>query len=104
MSRSAVCGALFRRGIRPVPKERKVPALRHASRRRSVSADTTLPVEQPRSIAVPLLEIGATGCHWPVSKDGATTHLFCGAERSDSGHPSYCRWHFRISINARSAT
>ena len=51
---------------------------------------------RPQSAPVTLLAIGANGCHWPTSGHGIST-LFCGADRSNSGHVSYCRWHFRMS-------
>jgi hypothetical protein len=34
----------------------------------------------------------------PISGDGAATHLFCGADRGDSRHVSYCRFHARMSV------
>ena len=108
LSRSAVCGCLWRRGEKPavtiIRKNSAQPPRPRPAKRRSVSADTERPVAPPRSLAVTLLELAPHACHWPTSGEDATPHLFCGADRGDSGHPSYCHWHFRISINARSAT
>jgi hypothetical protein len=45
--------------------------------------------------AVPLIELGALACHWPVGGSGRDT-LLCNAARS--GHPSYCQQHAVRSI------
>ena len=55
-----------------------------------------LPIEPVPATAVPLIELGDNGCHWPVGPGTGTSTLFCNAERS--GHVSYCRHHAARSV------
>ena len=52
-------------------------------------------VEPVPANAVPLIELGDHGCHWPVRGEGLAT-LFCNDDRG--GHVSYCRRHHARSI------
>ena len=95
LSRSSVCAALWRRGERPVERERKPPAPRPVRRKRRAIPVATV---APQSIAVTLAEV--RGCRWEVTGSKTVSdYLFCNSDRTDSGHPSYCGWHFRMSIN-----
>jgi hypothetical protein len=90
MSRSSICGLLWRRGERPVERERKPPS--RPVRKLVVRS------KPPKSTPVTLLEISKRGCHWPVSGEGLAT-MFCNASRRNSGHVSYCKFHAMKSIN-----
>ena len=100
LSRSAVCGCLWRRRIPAVRLLRKPPAPRppRPTKRPAVSPGTDRPIE-PRSTAVPLVALTDHQCHWPTSADGATTYFFCGSDRGDSWHQSYCPYQALRSVN-----
>lgn len=118
ISRSTICAWLWRKGIaspkekptisraRPHHYRRKVktavPRAKSKSAKFTDSKNRTVRNLKPAPteitcIAVPLVELGAHGCHWPVSGAGRDA-LFCNASRNGSDHPSYCRHHAARSI------
>jgi hypothetical protein len=103
VTRNAICGLLFRRGIKTsqaplISKVRRSPRppLRHAG----APAPRCAPAEIVGVIrpAARLLELADDGCHWPVSWGKGRITLFCNHGKTGSGHPSYCRQHARRAI------
>jgi hypothetical protein len=79
-SRSAICGLLFRRGVKAAPRVRKPPAPR--TPRSTVRKRRAIPIATvaPQTIAVPLLEV--VGCRWEVTGPYCERH-FLLAHRPD---------------------
>ncbi len=54
---------------------------------------TPMPAHAPEPLMVPLMELGARQCKWPMNDGGP--FLFCG---NPSGDKVYCRHHMRLAI------
>ena len=101
MTKSAVSGLMHRlknppqkdKGSRRRTMPRPPPSRRTTP---TASGMRDLPVETPAN-AVPLIELGDNGCHWPVAGEGVAA-LFCNADRGGSSHVSYCRHHAARSV------
>lgn len=103
VSRSAVCGKIFRLGLSnpmPLKRERKArgprkpsawkPAPRPAPEPAPIVEDDLIPLEQRRS----LLELDNHTCRWPCGMPGEAVFFFCGSLTADlnAGLP-YCTAH-----------
>jgi hypothetical protein len=70
-----------------------------AGRAQASPAMAAPPLVEPSFTGVSLFELGDDRCHWPVDGEGSGA-LFCGADRNDSWHPSYCRHHAALAFRA----
>jgi hypothetical protein len=96
----------------PVARLKLTKALRSQPTKRKPVWDSEIgkvlrPVWKPPSLELPIellvsavslndLDLDAC-CQWPISGEGRATP-FCGANRNDSDHPSYCQHHAARSI------
>lgn len=82
----------------PASAPRSAP-VRMTARDAHVRADALIPVARERERAIPLWELRARECRWPVEEDGQGRHLFCAEEVVD-GY-CYCAKHVLSSVGEK---
>lgn len=95
--RSAVGGKIRRLGLtRRGPSAAEVPAHRYGLRLWRPPPKTRQPRAARREAGgVPLMDLSADGCRWPVGEDARGSYLFCDAAVLKGS--SYCPGHAKMS-------